>query len=415
MSTEKKKRAPAARITGDASVNSAKPKAKQYTMTDGRGLHLLVKPNGSKLWRLRYTFNGKQNMLSLGSYPDTSLARARMLREQHLTDIANGIDPSQKRQQDKIDQQAAMLTFKVVAERWFHGNTVLAQKKWAPATARKARIYLEKDLYPALGKMPMADITRSDLFKVVERMEKRGAIDAAKKARQWLASIFDDAINAGELKDNPATGMKASAAGKGAAVSPNPNVGFAGLPELLANVEASGAHVLIKHAVKLLALIACRPGELRLAQWCEFDLDNAVWTIPAERMKARKEQQVPLSLQALEILEQVRMIRPEGHLFVVQGDKPITDMTINMMLKRLGYSGKQTAHGFRHLLSTALHERGYNPDWIEVQLAHIIPGMRGVYNGAEYLEQRRTMMQDWADSIDAAMSGASVVAFKRQV
>lgn len=396
----------------DHVVRNAKPQEKDYTLGDGRGLMLLIKSNGSKLWRLRYTINGKRSQIGLGSYPSTSLARARLLREQHHSEVASGVNPVEQRQQEKAEREAELLTFKVVAERWFYGNTVLAKKPWASATARKARIYLEKDFYPALGKVPIGDISRSDLFKVIERMEKRGAIDAAKKARQWLVSIFDDAINAGELKDNPALGMKASAAGKGAETKANPNVGFAGLPTLLADVEACGAHVLVKSAARLLALIACRPGELRQAKWCEFDLTSAVWTIPAERMKARKEQQVPLSRQALDVLERVRMIRPEGHLFVVQGDKPITDMTINMMLKRLGYNGRQTAHGFRHLLSTELHERGYNPDWIEVQLAHIIPGMRGVYNGAEYLEQRRAMMQDWADSIDAATAGANVVTFK---
>jgi len=398
----------------DNQIKNAKPLDKDYTLSDGRGLMLLVKNNGSKLWRLRYTINCKRAHISLGSYPDTSLARARLLREQHHAEVASGINPVEQRRLEKMERQADQLTFKVVAERWYHGNTVLAAKPWAPATARKARIYLEKDLYPTLGKTPIADISRSDLFKVVERMEKRGAIDAAKKARQWLVSIFDDAINAGELADNPAVGMKASSSAKGAETKANPNVGFTGLPALLADVEESGAHVLVKCATRLLALIACRPGELRQAKWCEFDMDNAIWTIPAERMKARKEQQVPLSRQVLEILAQVRTIRPEGHLFVVQGDKPFTDMTINMMLKRLGYKGKQTAHGFRHLLSTELHERGYNPDWIEVQLAHIIPGMRGVYNGAQYLEQRRGMMQGWADSIDAAISGANVIAFKRK-
>lgn len=296
----------------DNQIKNAKPLDKDYTLSDGRGLMLLVKNNGSKLWRLRYTINCKRAHISLGSYPDTSLARARLLREQHHAEVASGINPVEQRQLEKMERQADQLTFKVVAERWYHGNTVLAAKPWAPATARKARIYLEKDLYPTLGKTPIADISRSDLFKVVERMEKRGAIDAAKKARQWLVSIFDDAINAGELADNPAVGMKASSSAKGAETKANPNVGFTGLPALLADVEESGAHVLVKCATRLLALIACRPGELRQAKWCEFDMDNAIWTIPAERMKARKEQQVPLSRQVLEILAQVRTIRPEG-------------------------------------------------------------------------------------------------------
>lgn len=410
----KRKRQPAQRITGDSMLKAVKPKAIEYTLTDGDGLHMLVKPNGAKLWRFRYTFSGKQKTISFGSYPSVGLAKARLLRAQHHADIAGGIDPVQQRQQEKLEQEAKTLTFKVVAERWYQGNAELAKRPWAPATARKVRIYLEKDFYPAIGNKPIADITRQELIAINERMEKRGAFDASKKAREWLAAIFDDALDLGEIPHNPAHRLKAGHRAKGAESKPNPNVGFKGLPELLKAVDSSSAHTLIKLYVKLLALIACRPGELRLAQWSEFDLAGAVWTIPAERMKARAEQRVPLSKQAIELLEQVREIRPAGHLFIAQGDKPITDMAGNMLLKRIGYGGKQTLHGFRHLLSTELHERGYNPDWIEVQLAHIIEGMRGVYNGAEYLEQRRDMMQAWADSIDAATTGANVVAIGRR-
>lgn len=407
-------RQPAKQIETDSTIKSAGPKNKAYILNDGRGLHLLIKPNGSKLWRFRYTHEGRQRVISLGSYPAVGLAQARRLRELHHADIADGIAPVEKRRQEKLEQAAKTLTFKVVAERWYIGNTELAAKPWAAATARKVRIYLEKDFYPAIGNKPIADVTRMDLIAINEQMEKRGAFDASKKAREWMAAIFDDALDRGEIPHNPAHRLKAGHRAKGIETVPNPNVGFKGLPDLLRAVDSSGAHALMKCYVRLLALIACRPGELRLAQWPEFDLQKAVWKIPADRMKARAEQQVPLSRQALELLEQVRTLRPEGHLFIVQGEKPLTDMAGNMLLKRLGYTGRQTLHGFRHLLSTELHERGYSPDWIEVQLAHKIEGMRGVYNGAEYLEQRRAMMQGWADSIDAAMAGASVVAINQK-
>lgn len=397
----------------DAIFKTAKPRSRDYTLGDGRGLHLLIKTNGSKLWRFRYTIRGERKQISLGSYPDTGLAKARMLREQHHVDIANGIDPGEQRRQEKLEQEAQSLTFKFVAERWYQGHAELAQKPWAPATARKVRVYLEKDFYPAIGSKPIAEVTRQELIAINEHMEKRGAFDASKKAREWLASIFDDAFDRGEIPHNPAHRLKAGHRAKGVTTNPNPNVGFSGLPELLEAVDVSGAHVLMKGYIRLLALIACRPGELRLAEWSEFDLDNAVWNIPAERMKMRRPHSVPLPTQAIELLEQVKSIRPTGHLFVVRGDKPISDMAGNMLLKRIGYNGKQTTHGFRHLLSTELHERGYNPDWIEAQLAHKVEGIRGVYNQAGHMDDRRTMMQSWADSIDAALSGASVIAFKR--
>lgn len=412
--SKRQQRAATEQIKTDSTIKSAKPREKEYTLTDGRGLHLLVKPSGAKLWRFRYTFEGRQRVTSFGNYPAVGLAQARKLRELHHADLAEGINPVEKRQQEKIKQEAKTLTFKVVAERWYKGYAELAAKPWATATARKVRVYLEKDFYPAIGSKPIADVTRQELIAINERMEKRGAFDASKKAREWLAAIFDDAFDRAEIPHNPAYRLKAGHRAKGVVTNPNPNVGFEGLPGLLEVVEASGAHILMKCYINLLARIACRPGELRLAQWSEFDIQNAVWNIPAERMKMRKAHSVPLSRQVIELLEQVRAVRPDGQLFVVRGDKPMTDMAGNMLLKRIGYAGRQTLHGFRHLLSTELHERGYNPDWIESQLAHKIEGIRGVYNQADYLDDRRAMMQAWADSIDTARSAAEVIAIKRQ-
>lgn len=399
---------------GGSSISSAKPKDKPYTMTDGGGLHLLVNPNGSKLWRFRYTFNGKQKQIGLGSFPDTPLVKARMMREKLHQQIAEGIDPSAQRKAERVEHQADTLTFRVVAERWYKGNAELAAKPWAPATARKVRIYLEKDFYPTIGSKPVADITRMELIAINETMEKRGAFDASKKAREWLAAIFDDALDRGEIPHNPAHRLKSGHRAKGVTTRPNPNVGFEGLPALLKAVNDSGNHLVVKLAVKMLVLTAVRPGELRGASWSEFDLESATWHIPAERMKMRRTHSVPLPKQVLEILEQLKVINPDGCLFVLRGDKPFSEMTINVALRRLGYGGKQTGHGFRHLLSTELHQRGYNSDWVEAQLAHKIEGIRGVYNQADYLEQRRKMMQEWADSIDAAMSGSCVVAINRQ-
>lgn len=400
--------------TTEMAIRAAKPEAKAYKMGAGQGMYLLVNPSGSKLWRLKYRFGGKEKTLSIGAYPEVSLARARLAREEARAVLASGVDPSAAKQEEKAEQQAKALTFRAVAERWYKGNAELARKPWAKATAKKVRIYLEKDFYPAIGDMPIAEVTRQDLIDINERMEKREAFDAARKSREWLAAIFDEALDRGEIPHNPAHRLKAGPRAKGITTAPNPNVEWKGLPELLRAVEASSVHVVIKAAIRMLTLTAVRPGELRYATWAEFDLNGSTWNIPAERMKMRRPHSVPLPQQALAILEQLKAINPEGYLFSVRGSQPISPMTINVALKRLGYGGRQTGHGFRHLLSTELHQRGYNSDWIEAQLAHKTEGIRGVYNHADYLEQRRQMMQAWADSIDAAMDGANVVAFKRE-
>lgn len=401
--------------TTEAAIKHAKPDAKAYKMTAGQGMYLLVSPSGSKLWRLKYRFDGKEKTLSFGAYPDVTLAQARLKREQARQQLAEGIDPSELLKEQRQQAKAETLTFKVVAERWYHGKAVLAKRPWAPATADKARLYLEKDLYPALGNRPIADITRMELIKLNESIEKRGAFDIAKKIRQWLGAIFDDAYDKGEIPSNPAQNLKPSYRAEGVQRQHHAAVQFNELPAMLSAVDATGSHKLIKAAIRLLMLTAVRPAELRLAQWSEFDLDAGVWTIPAERMKMRRPHSVPLTAQVLELLAQIKAINPEGHLFIVQGGKPISENTINQTIKFAGYRGRHTGHGFRHLLSTELNERGYNSDWIEAQLAHASEDkIRATYNKAQYLEQRRGMMQDWADSIDALAAGANVVAFKRK-
>lgn len=401
--------------TTDKAIKAAKPESKQYKMSAGQGMYLQVMPNGSKLWRLKYRHGGKEKTLSFGAYPEVTLAQARLKREEARQQIAEGIDPSELIKEQRQQAKAKVLTFKTVAERWYKDKTELALKPWAVSTAEKARLYLEKDLYPAFGSRPIAEITRLELIELNAKIEERGALDVSKKVRQWLGAIFDDAYDRGEIPANPAHNLKAGARSKGATHKHHPSVAFAELVPMMAAVDATGSHRLIKAAVRLLMLTAVRPAELRLAQWSEFDLDAAVWTIPAERMKMRRPHSVPLTSQALELLAQIKEINPTGYLFIVQGAKPISENTINKTIKLAGYGGKHTGHGFRHLLSTELNERGYNGDWIEAQLAHASEDkIRATYNKAQYLEQRRTMMQDWADSIDALAAGANVVAFKRK-
>ena len=406
-----------AQATTDAAIRNAKPESKPYKMTAGQGMYLLVNPTGSKLWRLKYRYDGKEKTLSFGAYPDVTLSQARLKREQARQQIADGIDPcaliKEQRQQTKADE----LRFKAVAERWYKDKTELALKPWAISTAEKARLYLEKDLYPVLGNKPIADITRLELIELNAKIEERGALDISKKIRQWLGAIFDNAYDRGEIPANPAHNLKAGARSAGATHKHHPTVQFNELPAMLAAVDATGSHKLNKLAIRLLMLTAVRPAELRFAKWSEFDLDAKVWTIPAERMKMRKVHTVPLTDQVLALLDEVRAING-GEDLVMAGriaGKPISENTINKALKMAGYGGKHTGHGFRHLLSTELNERGYNSDWIESQLAHTGGDkIRATYNKAQYLEQRHQMMQDWADSIDAICSGANVVSIKRK-
>ena len=411
-----------AQATTDAAIRNAKPEAKAYKMAAGQGMFLLVNANGSKLWRLKYRYNGKEKTLSFGAYPDVSLSQARLKREQARQQIADGIDTSALIQEQRQQAKADELTFKTVAERWYKDKTELALKPWAISTAEKARLYLEKDLYPVLGNKPIADITRLELIKLNAAIEERGALDISKKVRQWLGAIFDDAYDRGAIPSNPAHNLKAGARSKGAAHRHHPTVGFDELPAMLAAVDATGSHKLNKLAIRLLMLTAVRPAELRFAKWAEFDLVAKVWTIPAERMKMRKVHTVPLTDQVLALLEEVRVINGGAELVLAgrKAGKPVSENTINKAFHLAGYKGKQTGHGFRHLLSTELNERGYNGDWIEVQIAHKVKTrdgkddrVRATYNHAKYLEQRRQMMQDWADSIDAICSGANVVSIGR--
>lgn len=400
----------------DRAIKAAKPKAKPYKLSDGLGMYLLVNPAGSKLWRFKYRYGHredgkgrKEQTLAFGTYPQVSLADARAKRAEARQLLQDGVNPSEDRKQRQKVEQAAELTLRVVAERWYHGKAVKAAKPWAESTAEKCRLYLERDVYPAIGDKPIADITRRELIQLNERIEKRGAVDIAKKVRQWLSDIFDDAVYNEELDDNPALGLRPGYYGQGAESKHNPAVTFAELPQLLADVDATGSHRATRLAIHMLALVAVRPSELRFARWCEIDGDT--WTIPASRMKKRRPHTIPLPRQALDILDECKLINGDNeYIFAGARGRPMSENTINKTLRMAGYKGRQTGHGFRHLMSTELNERSYNPDWIEAALAHATKKtVRGTYNHAEYLEQRRDMLQDWADSISP-----KVVPLKRQ-
>lgn len=396
----------------DTAIRTAKPKDKLYRLTDANGLCLEVTPTGSKLWRYRYRFNGSAKMLALGAYPAVTLLKARQSRDESRQLLIEGIDPGEQKKTLKLAQKVEGLTFETLAREWFAYNA----PRWAESTTYKAKLYLENDLIPGIGSRPVKSITRPELVELVRTVEARGTLNAAGKIRQWLHQIFRYGLAKGVVDANPATDLSVVAAPPKAARH-HPHVTFAELPELLSKVESANIHSLTRHAIRLLTLTAVRPGELRQAPWSEFDLEAGIWTIPKERMKARRPHVVPLPRQAVAILRQLKEITGRYSLVFAGAnpERPMSENTVNKALRLMGYEGRQTGHGFRHLLSTELNGRGYNKDWIERQLAHgDSDEIRGTYNHAAYVEQRREMMQAWADSIDAQCDGATVVSIKRQ-
>jgi integrase len=392
----------AARLT-DAAIRNAKPRVKKYKLAGGRGLTLLVMPDGAKYWRLRYRFAGKEKELSLGRpYPALGLKGAEAEADKLRLVLAAGTDPAEARLQTKLEQtERAANTFAGAAEAWF----VFRSRAWAPRTARQVREYLDKDLLAALGTRPISAIATKELASLTRKLEERGAPDVAKKVRQWLSSIFSYARANGWTVSDPVRDLRAVVLPTGSQVN-YPHLSSVDLPEFLRHLNAFEASPLVKGATMLALWTANRPGVTRTLRWAELDLEAALWTIEKGRpgMKRQYSHLTPLPRQAVAMLQEFRAISGTfEYVFIGRNDprKPISDGAVNGLLKRMGYRGRQTAHGFRHLISTALNEQGYEPDWVERQLAHGDPDkIRGTYNKAAYLEPRRKMMQAWADHID---------------
>lgn len=382
----------------DIQIRNAKPQNKLYRLTDSQGLLIEIATSGSKLWRYRYRFDGKQKMIGLGKYPSISLQAARKKRDEARLLLDEGIDPGVTGQPRKRSDEPHATSFASLAEEWFTYRAPL----WASSTQRKARLYLDNDILPQIGVFSASEITRVQLVDLIRSVEKRGSLNAAGKIRQWLDQIFRYGLVSGKVQSNPATHLSVVAAAA-KPVRHHPHIPFDELPELLERLETANIHIYTRSSIKLLLFTAVRPSELRNALWAEFDLDAATWTIPKERMKARREHVVPLPVQAVEVLRQVHVLTGRYKLvFPGQNnpDRPMSENTINKALTLMGYKGRQTGHGFRHLLSTELNSRDFNPDWIERQLAHTDSNaIRDTYNHASYLEQRRMMMQEWVDSV----------------
>lgn len=376
---------------------------------------MLVMPDGSKYWRLRYRFGDRQRMIAVGRpYPITTLKQALAAAAEHRAKIDQGQDPADLRRLKKlIERERVANTFGEAADAWHSFRA----KAWDAKTAEQVRIYLDKDLLPKLRNRPMEVITPAELGALVARIEERGAFDVAKKTRQWLKAIFSYARANGWTATDPARDLAAIAL-RGPGVKNYAHLSVDELPDFLNALDAYDGSLLVKACAKLALWTANRPGVTRTIRWSELDLDAGIWTIERGRegMKRGYYHLTPLPTQAVAMLRDLQAISGDfEYVFMGRNDprKPISDGAVNVMIKRIGYRHKQTMHGFRHLISTALNDKGYEGDWIERQLAHGDPDkIRGTYNKAAYLEPRRKMMQEWADYLDLIRRTADVIPIK---
>jgi integrase len=392
------------RITAmsDIQIKKAKPADRQYTLFDGGGLFLLVTPSGGKLWRMKYRVEGREKLLAFGTYPEITLADARQRREDARRLLANGIDPGVVKKAQKQVQTAEKETFEVIAREW---HTRFAPT-WTPGHADTIKSRLERDLFPWLGSRPVKDIKAPELLAALRRVESRGALESAHRIRTIAGQVFRYAVATGRAERDPSGDLR------GALPQPTEKHQSAitdpkQFADLLRAIDGYKGGLIVRCALQLAALWFVRPGELRHAEWSELDFEGAVWNIPAGKMKMKQPHLVPLSRQAIEILTELkeytggsRYLFPSGRSFT----RAMSENAVLAALRRMGYAkDEMSGHGFRAaartLLDEVLHVR---PELIEAQLAHTVRDPLGrAYNRTTYLPDRRAMMQQWADYLDA--------------
>lgn len=382
----------------DVKIRQAKPGAVPIRLTDGGGLYLEVKPSGSKLWRYRYRIGGKENVFAIGAYPEVSLSAARAERDLAREHVKVGRHPSHVRQAEKAQQLAENRnTFQVVAGEWIATRMASRAKTYRDQCERAFRA----DVYPRIGRLPMREITAAQVLDILKRMEKRGATTLALQVRQWISAVFRFGVATLRADADPAAALKGAVQRKPINHSrPMSEADLAKFYRALADYKGHRVTVIALH---LLPMLFTRTVELRCARWSEFDLDGALWEIPAERMKMRRKHLVPLPAQAVELLRELRRITSGGLLFpgLRHPDQPISATTLNRALEYLGMDGWH-CHDFRATATTHLYESGlWRSEVIELQLAHVErSSTRAAYNHAQYLEERREMMQAWAQRIE---------------
>lgn len=393
----------------DTAIRKAKPTDKPQRLFDGGGLYLEISPAGGKLWRWKYRHGGKEKRLALGTYPDVSLSEARQRHAEARKLLAAGIDPGEQRKAEKAaGADRAANSFEVVAREW------LAKQTWVPGYLDKVAAWMGNDVFPYIGGRPIAELTAPEFLRVARRIEERGAIESAHRIMQNCGQVMRYAIATGRADRNPVADLKgaltpAQESHHAAITDP------AGLGGLLRAIDGYSGDPATRAALKLAPLLFVRPGELRQAEWSEFDLDRAEWNIPAEKMKMRQPHLVPLCEQAVAILRELQPLTGRGQ-YVFPGGRsprrPMSNNALNAALRRMGYAKEvMTAHGFRASARTLLDEvLGFRPDYIEHQLAHAVRDPLGrAYNRTQHLPERRKMMQAWADYLDSLREGGNVV------
>ena len=399
----------------DLAIRSAKPTNALQKISDGEGLQLWVQPNGSKLWRMAYRFAGKQKTLAIGTYPAIGLSDARKKRDEAKAQLANGIDPAQQKKLDKVAKAiSTATTFRVIAEEYLDKQR---REGRSETTIVKNRYLLER-AFSAIGERPIAEIKAAEVLAILKHLEKRGTLETAKRVRATIGAVIRYAIATARAESDPTTALA------GAVIVPKVKhraaiLDPAELGAFLRAIDKFDGQPTTVAALRLLPMVFTRPGELRMAEWREFDLANALWVIPAKRTKMRREHEVPLATQAVAILKELQALTGKGRL-VFPGlrtvERSISENTLNASLRRMGYSGDTvTAHGFRSTASTLLNQSGrFSPDAIERALAHQDPdSVRRAYNRGAYWKERVAMMQWWADYLDQLRRGADVVEFRK--
>jgi len=396
----------------DVEIRLTKPRPKPFKLYDRDGLFLLVNPGGSKLWRWRYRVKGREKLMALGEYPLVNLGQARELLFAARKTFAAGTDPMVKRkaaaeaEQEKrrTEQREAENSFEMIARQWWEWWSAGKSPRHAITVMRR----LEADVFPAFGHKNIDAVTAANLRELMLTIERRDARDVAKRAHENTGQIFRFAIARGIGSRNPAADFKPRDILAEARPENRARVDVKELPRLLAKMDDYNGDAITRFGMKLMAYTFVRTSELIEAPWTEFDLDNARWTIPSERMKMDTPHIVPLSRQSLEVLRALKLLTGNGRLVfpcAKDRNRPMSNNTILYALYRLGYRGRMTGHGFRGLASTILHESGFDEAHIELQLAHMKRNkVAAAYNHAKYLKQRTALIQWWADYLDAQLA-----------
>ncbi len=380
----------------DAQVRKIKPLDKKTKYSDEKGMYLEVTPSGGMHWRMKFRFNGKENIFSIGSYPETTLAQARRIRDEARLNLKDGINPNEAKKQKKMQADENTL-FRALAMEWMLDRKAVIKE----TTYLRDLSVFEKDLFPALGNMPIDQIKGKDVLACAKRIEERGALEMAKRSIPLAGRIFRFAIRKGIIENDPTPHL-------GEALKPRKVKNMARLdisefPAFLERMDRYHGNLIIRSALQLMTLTFVRTAELRMMEWNEIDYENHLWRIPAHKMKMAMPHIVPLSKQTLEILKRIQPITGiKPYVFYNYSTaKPISSNALLCAIRTMGYNGKMTGHGFRGLASTTLHEQGYMHDAIEIQLAHRVGnGVSQAYNHAQHLDYRIKMMQEWSDFID---------------